>query len=99
PRPRGRRTDAPRGARASAERSGRCRGRWCGPVARRRPATASREGSRGLVGVGVLGAVLVVVAARVDRDQLVHRVEIVDEELAVQVVELMLEGPAEEAAA
>ena len=37
-----------------------------------------------------------IVAVGADRDQLVHRVEIVDEQLAVEVVELVLERPAEE---
>src|SRR5215475_9575774 len=65
----------------------------------RAPATTSRERSRGLVGVAVDPlAVVAVVAGGVDRDQLVHRAEVVDEELAVEVVELVLERPTEKAA-
>src|SRR5436190_7785504 len=66
----------------------------------RASATTSRELSRGLVGVGVDPIpVVAVVRGRVDRDQLLHRTEVVDEELAVEVVELVLERPTEQAAA
>ena len=51
----------------------------------------SREGLRGLPRVLPLAVAGVVVLALADRDQLVHRPEIVDEELAVEVVELVLE--------
>src|SRR3954462_12294917 len=74
---------------ASARRTDRCRGRSSAPAAR---AARSRQGPGGLVRVG--GLVVVVIAR--DRDELVHRVEVVDEELAVEMVQLVLERAAEE---
>ena len=51
---------------------------------------ASREGARRLADLGVI------LVALADRHQLVHRVEIVDVELAVEVIELVLERATEQ---
>ena len=50
---------------------------------------------------GLLAAltVVAVVIAGIDRDELVHRAEVIDEELPVEVIELVLEGPPEQSRA
>ena len=69
---------------AAADEDGRDR-------TRRSTRSGSRQGARRLADLGV------VLVADADRHQLVHRIEVVDVELAVEVVELVLEGPAEQA--
>ena len=67
----------------------------CGcPDARRRSGRRPPASSAAAVGGDIL-----FVVAEPDRDQLVHRVEVVDVQLAVEMVELVLERPTEEARA
>ena len=85
---------APRG---SGRRTRRCPGRRPGPAGQARACCASRmRRSSGRRPSSNRGFVVVALA---DRDQLIHRLEVVDVQLAVEVVELVLEGPAEQTAA
>ena len=75
-------------AQARGRRTRRSRGRRFAPDAG--PARWSRQGARRLADLRV------VLVALADGHQLIHRVQVVDVELAVEVVELVLERPAEQ---
>src|SRR5262249_8859972 len=104
-------TDGRRAGPGSVGRTGRCRGRRAGRARRARPARRprwappgrprgrwSRQSLRGLPGVRPLAVLAVgrIIVVGADGDELVQRVEIVDEELSVEVIQLVLEGPSEE---
>src|SRR4051794_8897768 len=88
-RPPGERADGRRVPGGPGRRSCRSRGRPS-VSARRRAARASRQRSQRLL------RVLVLVLELADRNQVLHRLEIVDVQLALEVVELMLQRAAEE---
>src|SRR5439155_4839457 len=72
--------------------------RSCSP-GRRWSTRRSREGLCSLPGMGrmlVVAGLGPVVVVRADRDQLVHRVEIVDEQLALEMVQLVLQRATEQ---
>src|SRR4029453_13972136 len=69
----------------SEQRTRRTRRRGPGPARR------SREGLRGLLDVLLVGLA--------DGNQLIHRLEVVDEQLALEMVQLVLERAGEEAGA